>query len=304
MQGLGAQELASAPVLLASNGTAPRVNLNTPSQRLWVNTWAYDGDTKGSRNAAKTDQSGIGLALGGDVRVADGVTVGAMFGYEDGKVKNGGTRRSRTDVDAYSLGGYATADLGGVELQGGLIYSHMKLDANRTITVPGLAGKARASYDGYKVQAFMEAGLPLELGEATVTPYANLTQTWLHTDAAREKGSAAALRIGAQNDSVTQTTLGLRAAYQLPTAAPVALTAHLGWAHAFGDTKAKTSNRFGTAGSRFAIEGNRMDKDRALVGVGIEAQLAPNATLAVGYDGQFGSKTKDHAGNVQVRVKF
>jgi len=304
MQGLGAGFASVQPVMVASNGATPRVNLATPSQRLWVNTWAYDGDTDGNRNVAKTDHSGIGLALGCDVRVADGVTVGGLFGYEDGKVKNGGTRKSRTDVDSYSLGGYATADVGGIDLQGGLIYSHMKLDSSRTITVGGLAGKAKSSYDGYKVQTFVEAGKAFEAGDATVTPYVNLTQTWLHTDAAREKGSAAALRIGAQNDRVTQTTLGLRAAYQLPTAAPVALTANLGWAHAFGDTNGKTQNRFGAAGNRFSVQGVRMDKNRALVGVGVEAQLAPNATLAVGYDGQFGSNTKDHSGSVQVRVRF
>jgi len=222
-----------------------------PSQRLWVNTWAYNGDTDGNRNAAKTDHSGIGLALGGDVHLGGDVSVGALFGYEDGKVKNGGTRKSRTDVDSYSLGGYATANAGGIDLQGGLIYSHMKLDSSRTITVPTLQGKTRASYDGYKVQAFVEAGKSFEAGDATLTPYANL-----------------------------------------------------GWAHAFGDTDGKTTNRFGAAGNRFSVQGVRMDKNRALVGVGIEANVARNATLAVGYDGQFGSNTKDHAGSVQVRVRF
>jgi len=141
MQGLGADFASAQPVMVASNG-ATSLPLAAPSQRLWVNTWAYNGDTDGNRNAAKTDHSGIGLALGGDV------SVGALFGYEDGKVKNGGTRKSRTDVDSYSLGGYATANAGGIDLQGGLIYSHMKLDASRTITVGGLAGKAKSSYDG------------------------------------------------------------------------------------------------------------------------------------------------------------
>jgi len=308
MQGLGAQELAAAqPVMLASTSAVPvsSARFAAPGQRLWVNTWHYDGRLDGSRNAAKVDQSGYGLALGGDVRVNDQIAVGALFGYEDGKVKNGGTRRSRTDVDAYSLGGYVNAnlaDFGGIALSGGLIYSHLKFDSSRTILLP--AGKAKASYDGYKVQAFVEAGKTFDAGDATVTPYVNLTQNWLHTDAVRERGSIAALTVRAQTDSVTQTTLGVRASYQLPVAMPVAVTANLGWASAFGDTKAKTSNRFGTASSLFSVEGTRMDKNRALVGVGVEASLTPNATVAVGYDGQFGSNTRDHAANVQVRVRF
>jgi len=187
MQGLGAQELAAAaPVMLASASAVPvgRASFDAPSQRLWANTWRYDGRTNGNRNVAKVDQSGTGLALGGDVRINDQFSVGALFGYEDDKVKNGGTRRSRTDVDAYSLGGYVNADVGRVALSGGLIYSHLKFDSSRTILLP--ASKAKASYDGYKVQAFVEAAQSFEAGDATVTPYANLTQSWLHTDAVCE----------------------------------------------------------------------------------------------------------------------
>jgi len=47
-----------------------------------------------------------------------------------------------------------------------------------------------------------------------------------------------------------------------------------------------------------------MDKNRALVGVGIEARLVPNATLAVGYDGQFGSNAKDYSAGVLVRMRL
>jgi len=305
MQGLGADELAIAkPVMLASTAATP-INFNTPSQRLWVNTWGDDGHMDGNRNAAKTDYSGIGLALGGDVRVSGAVTAGALFAYENGKLKNGGTRRSQTDVDSYSFGGYATADVGAWELQGGLIYSLLKLDTRRHITVPGLVGRAKAHYSGQKVQAFIETGRVVQVANAaSVTPYLNLTQTWLHTDRARESGTSAALQISAKNDSVFQTTLGMRAAYQLPTATPVALTANLGWAHVLGNTKTNTTHRFGSASNSFSVQGTRMAKDHALVGVGVEAQVSSNATIAVGYDGQFGSSSKDHSGNVQLRVRF
>jgi len=39
-------------------------------------------------------------------------------------------------------------------------------------------------------------------------------------------------------------------------------------------------------------------------GGGLEASLTPNTMLVLGYDGQFGSKYKDHSGNVQVHVRF
>jgi len=309
MQGLAAGNrwAMGEPVLLASSGATAvgTTGLRAPSQRLWVNTWGYDGHTDGNRNAARAEHSGFGLALGGDVPLGDSAAAGLFFGYEDGKVKNGSQRQSRVDVAGYSLGGYVTTQVGSVDLQAGLTYSYLDFDARRTITVSGLAGKASADYKGRKVQAFAEASKPFALTDAaTVTPYLNLTQSWLSTNSTRERGSAAALAVRGQNDSVFQTTLGLRAAYQLPTHTPVALTAHLGWAHAFGDTDGKTSNRFASAGNRFAVQGTRLDRDRALAGVGIEARLTPNASLAVGYDGQFGSHYKDHTGSVQLRVRF
>jgi len=42
----------------------------------------------------------------------------------------------------------------------------------------------------------------------------------------------------------------------------------------------------------------------ALVGVGVQAQLAPNAVLSLGYQGQLGSRTRDHSAQLQVRMRF
>jgi len=53
-----------------------------------------------------------------------------------------------------------------------------------------------------------------------------------------------------------------------------------------------------------SMKGQAINKDRALVGVGVEAQVAKNATLAIAYDGQFGAKYKDHTGSLQVKVRF
>jgi len=307
LSGLGAERLATAqPVLTASVGATPvgAALLHAPSNRVWANTWGHSGQTSGDRNAAKVDQRGHGVAVGGDVRVSNAVSAGLLLGVEDGKVTSGGVRQSRTSVKSYSVGSYASATLGNIDLQGGVIYSHLDLSASRNLSALGL-GTAKASYKGYKVQAFAEGSKTFEVSDAaTVSPYVNLTQTWLHTDSAKERGSAAALLAQAQTDSVFQSTLGVRAAVHLPTATPVALTAHLGWAHAFGDTVAKTSNSFAGTSNRFSIEGKRMDKNRALVGVGVEARITPNATLAVSYDGQIGSHDKNHAGSVQFKLRF
>jgi len=307
MQAHQGLRLAAAPVQLASAGNTPisPASLNPARGQLWASTWGVSGKLKGSRNVADADQSGMGLALGGEHLVADNLLVGLALGYEDSKVKNSQGRASRSDVDSYSAGAYAATDLGGVALRGGLTYSRLSLDTSRNIWVGGgLQGKAKASYHGNRTQAFVEAAQTYTLGELNLSPYAGLAHTWLATDSAREKGSTAALQIARQSDRVTQTTLGLRAAYRLPVATPVTVSADIGWVRAFGDIEGKSKNRFAGTNAPFAANGVALDKNTALVGAGVEAQLAKNTALALDYQGQFGSKYASHAGNLQLRWKF
>jgi len=273
------------------------------SQPLWVSSWGYNGHLSGNANAAKVDTRGLGLALGGDWRVGENLTAGVVLGYEDDKVK-ANARNARSDVDAYSAGGYVSAKLGSMQVRGGVTYSHLDVDARRTINVPGLQGQAKADYKGSKTQVFAEVSQAFALDSLSVTPYVGINQSWLHTQSVRETGHSAALDVAAQTDRVTQSTLGLRLAVQLPTAAPVALTADLAWVRAFGDTDSNTSNRFSGAGERFSAEGVSSSKNTALVGAGVQANLGPNAALSLGYQGQFGSRTRSHSAGVQVRVKF
>jgi len=233
-----------------------------------------------------------------------------MLGFEDGKVKTGtALGSSRTTTKAYSLGGYVSARAGRLDLQGGVFYSHLELDSRRDIGLTGLAGQNRADFKGYKVQAFAEVSMPLQPAPAlTLAPYLTLSQSWLHTRAAREYGTGAAatqLALGAQTDHVFQTTLGVRASWQLPDSS-TSLNLNLGWAHAFGDTDGKTTHRFANVGATgsFVAQGMRLDKNRALIGLGLQAQIAPNTTVSVGYDGQFGRHLRDHAGSVQVQRRF
>jgi len=302
MPGLSAQ-----PVLTASNGVVPAgTTLNTSSTRTWASTWGFDGKTSGSKQDGNLQHKGSGLAVGGDVRVGEHAAVGLTLGFEDGKVANNDTQHAHTQVKAYTLGSYASVEAGSVTLQGGVLYSRLDLTTDRDLDkLRAGVGQTKASYKGSKVKAFAEVSRAFEVGAAaTVAPYANLTQTWLRTDKAQERGSSLlTVAVKAQRSSALQSTLGVRASYRLPTAAPVALTAHLGWAHAFGNA-AKMSGNFAGSADNFALKAARTDKDHALIGVGVEAHLTPRATLAVSYDGQIGSHDKNHAGSVQFKLRF
>jgi len=301
---------AAQPVLTASNGNVPVGSaVNTPAARAWANGWGYDGKTSKSQGESLSHK-GSGIAVGADVRVADNVAAGAVLAVEDGKVANDKTLYAHTSLKSYSVGSYVSAEAGSVTFAGGLLYSQLDFTSGREMNklVAG-AGEAKASYKGHKTQVFAEVARAFELGQSgTVSPYLNLTHTWLSTDAAKEKGTVLLpLQVKAQNTSALQSTLGVRTRVRLPVATPVSLTANLGWAHNFAKS-VKASTRIVTAAGvvsdEMSLKGQAVSKDRALIGVGVEAQVAKNATLALAYDGQFGAKYKDHTGSLQVKVRF
>jgi len=279
-------------------------------EKLWASTWGVDGKHEGARGIATVGEQDIGLAVGGDVQLgnAGNVSVGAVLAYEDDRVKHRANRNAKSDVKAVSAGAYAAAEVGGVKVNAGALYSHLDMRTQRNIWIPTLQGEAKAKHNAHKVQVFAEVAKDVQVGRATVTPYAGVAQTWLKSEAAREsaKGRAnpARLSVAGKTDTVTQTTVGVRAAVQLPTTLPAAVYGDLGWQRTFGNTGNTTCNRFAGTDNRFTIRGTGVAKNTALIGAGVQAQLTPNASVTLGYQGEIVSKRKNHAAQLQVRVRF
>jgi len=146
---------------------------------------------------------------------------------------------------------------------------------------------------------------PIALSDRiTLSPYLNLAQVWLRTNAVHETGNVAALDIARQSNDVRLLTLGMRSAFTLLTRTPMHLTADFGWVHAFGDTDSHTVNRFAAGSIDFTIRGVGIEHNVALLGFGLRAQLAPNIHLHTGYQGQFASKSKHHTAQMQLKVRF
>ena len=272
---------------------------------VWISSWGHGGRIAGDGNAVGIDNSGWGVALGLDGEAADNVFGGLVLGYENSDIKNGGARNSHSDVDSYHVGAYGATELNGIKFRAGLAYSYLDLSTDRHLWVAGLEGKAKSNYNGYQLQFFGEASKDLSLSKsATLSPYVNLAQVWLHLDDADESGSKADLSVEGDNDSVLLTTVGIRGNYKLPTSTASSLYADLGWVHAYGDTVATTSNRFGRTGKPFSIKGVGLGEDVALIGTGIESTLSATSSIILGYQGEIGSGESDHSANLQWKVKF
>lgn len=272
--------------------------IRSKDQPLWFSTWGHNNHIAGDNNALGIQNDGWGVTFGLDKLINDRLLAGVAIGYESTDVNaNGG--RGKSEVDAYHLGTYIATEVADIKLRGGLTYSYLDVNAERKLWVEGLAGKAKDNYNGWQLQAFTEGSYDFALNKnVTLSPYVNLAHLWLHLDQVREHGSLAALEVKASVDNVSFSTLGMRSQLKLNTQTPISLYSDLGWQHAYGDINGKNHHRFLGAGNSFTIKGVGVDKNSAIVGAGIMADITKNASIRLGYQGLFSDNLKDHSANL------
>jgi outer membrane autotransporter protein len=120
------------------------------------------------------------------------------------------------------------------------------------------------------------------LGRAALEPFAGLAAVKVDTDSFKEHGDLAALR-GADNDEdVSYSTLGLRAAATMHWNEMVIVPqVSAAWQHAFNDVTPEASLAFASTGIGFDVTGVPLADNSLLVEAGLDLNLSPTATLGV-----------------------
>jgi len=186
-------------------------------------------------------------------------------------------------------------------LRGALGYTWHRLENERNVNFGNFSDRLKADYDADSLLAFTEAGYRFGQPDANVEPFINLSYIRLHTDNFQEKGGAAALSIRNETMNTFYSTLGVRGIKELPK--NVSLYGSLGWQHAYGDKN--TSSRMAFAGSdAFVTQGQAVDDNLMVADVGVSVKLSRSTTLAVGYQGQYGSDTQVNAVNANIKWSF
>jgi len=268
---------------------------------VWGQTFGSWNKNDGDGNTGKLDGSTTGFLIGADRKLDDrDVRIGGYFGYSRGDY-DVDSRRSSIDSDNYHLGLYAAGQQDAFSLRGAVGYTWHKLDGERSVDFNGFSDRLRSDYDANSLLAFTEAGYRLGQPEMNVEPFVNLSYVRLHTDSFSEKGGAAALNVRNKTTDTFFSTLGVRGVTELPQ--NVSLYGSLGWQHAYGDKK--VSSRMAFAGSNtFITQGNAVDEDSLVGDAGVSVRLSRTASIDLGYQGQFGSDTRDNAVNANIRWSF
>ncbi|MFZ5677944.1 MAG: autotransporter outer membrane beta-barrel domain-containing protein [Pseudomonadota bacterium] len=281
-------DLAITPVADADLGAASRVRSG-----LWGRGFGSWGELDGNGNAASVDRSAGGFFAGLDGEIAEDMRFGLIAGY--GRTSLDADRRAATgDLDGYHIGVYGGMALDSLNLRLGAAYGWYDIDTRRQADFPGFSDRLDADYSAETAQVFGELGYRFDLGGLAAEPFARAAHVHLHTGGLDEEGGAAALSADSDNQDMTFTTLGLRAAARFSLGrSSVTAQGLLGWRHGFGDITPETM--LALAGSAdFAIAGVPVARDALLMEAGLAAKLGEDVMFGLSYSGQTGDGVEDH----------
>lgn len=278
------------------------------AQPAWAEVFGNWQTLDGNGNAARVKQHTGGVFVGADHELGAGWRAGAALGVADSKIRVD-DRASQADVNSYSAvlyGGKAfEAGAGKLNLLAGAAYTWHDIDTERYASVAGASQKLSAGYGASTAQVFGELGYALAVSEAaTVEPYAGIAYSDLRTRGFSESGGSAALSGQSDSNSLTTTTLGLRAHTRFTLGqAEATLRANLGWRHAFGDVQPASTLAF-AGGQAFTVAGTPIARNAALLGLGADVAVSRSLTLGLAYDGQYGDGNREHTGMLRMRWAF
>lgn len=265
--------------------------------------------SQGERNdVSGYDADTYGLAFGADFKVMDPLRVGLSFAYAKTNVDSTGDRSgSGQDIDSYITSLYGTYSGKGWYVDGALTYGVHKYDATRYVNIAGAAAQTlKASYDGQQLGAKVEAGMPLAMGQAVVTPLASLAYNNLKQDSYAETGAAAALEVGSSSTDSIRSGLGAKVSAKVATLGnwEISPNARAVWLHEFNKSSQDQTSAFVAGGSSFTTPGNDIATEHFNLGLGIDVASVRNTTISAKYDADLAEKYVSHSASLQLRTEF
>jgi outer membrane autotransporter protein len=293
-----AEEAIETALAYAKSPIVRKAPLKAPTAASDVAFWAQGfgawGRFGGDGSASTLRRDLAGFMTGFDARFGQW-RGGVAAGYTGSQNNTDG--RGSSNVETGHIAAYGGTSIGHWNVRAGGAYAFHAIDTNRTVAFPGFFDRTFARYDGGTGQVFGEVGYGVAFGNVAIEPFAGAAWVHLHTDAARERGGAAALDVAANTFEVGYSTLGVRAASMVPLGHNMVLIPRgtLAWQHAFGDVTPAATFAFVATGASFVTSGVPIARDALLSEAGLDLAIGRNATLGVSYNGQLANRVQDHA---------
>ena len=284
----------------ASFGDAPR---SASPLTFWTQGFGSWGDSDGSANAASVSRNIGGFLSGVDAIMGSGWQAGLALGYSHSNVSVS-DRASSAKIGSAHLAAYAGGPVDVFAFRTGASWSWNDIESERAVVFSGFNDRVEANYDGGTGQLFGEIALPLTAGNLAYEVFAGLAYVHVETDRFAEKGGDAALEGFGGDQDTGFSTVGVRFAWATTMGGMrVTPRASFAWQHAFGDIDPTRALAFADAPD-MSISGTPIAKNSALIEVGLDLALSPDATLAISYNGEVARDAGDHGISGRLTWRF
>jgi uncharacterized protein with beta-barrel porin domain len=254
---------------------------------------------------SRYDWTNDGLQIGADRALSSGWSLGGTFGYADTEVRD---RKGAHNEVRSKLGGlYANYNPGRLSLGAMAFYSANDNETHRSVLVGSTRQEARADFDSdsYGAAIRLSYRVTSEAGPL-VLPF--VEAFYDHVDDTRfteRNAGDGNLSARVHDRDGLRGTLGLQLADDFEGYGRVFRPAlELGIAHQFEDARSTLDLQPFSGMSSFRTYGPALDRTAYIAHASLNVSLGANASIALGYGGEFADDYSQNEGNLSVRVAW
>lgn len=269
----------------------------------WMQGIGNWGDLDSNGDSRRVKHSSVGVLMGVDAIAGERAQLGLYGGWQKGDAD---VRAAASDADttSYHLGLYAGVDAGRFGFRSGFALGWHKADITRQVLFEGFNDTAKSDRDASTAQGFAEIGYRLGAGGVAVEPFVGIAHVVLDSEAARERGGAAALAVRHDRMATSFATLGARLAHGFDLGGVKAdLRTVAAWRHAFGDRTPEAALAF-AGGTPFTVTGAPVARNALSADIGLGIALSSQARFDIAYAGDIASSTQNHSGRATFSWMF
>jgi outer membrane autotransporter protein len=315
---LRAGDLSPAQTAGASNGEPIRLAYNgkglselleagdaerTRSSGLWLRGFSQKGDQNATDDVSGYDYRMAGTSVGYDRRLTDALSAGVSLG----------TARNNTHVDGNVSQGTVDSTMGSiyagyfhrrVYVNGTLSAGRNKYDTQRTNTVD--QSTSSSNHDGKVLAATVGAGSYVQAAAWWVEPFATVQYTRVKEDGFSETGGSVNQTVEDRSTNGIVSTLGARAWRPIEdgNGALWVPQASLAWLHDYSKNQVINASYTGAPDSSFSIDGQPVQRNGALVGLGLSYRSKGGYITTFQYTGEFRDGFSAHGLAGEFRWEF
>lgn len=277
--------------------------------RVWVQAFGSKGDQGALNGADSYDTKTYGVAVGGDGKIAENVTLGAALSYGRTNIDSDNANTTETDIDSYQLTAYGDYTFGeGTFVEGVVAYAWNNIDSDRH-NVGGVSGlTANANYDAQTYAARAAVGHDFgAMDGVMITPKAFAEYVSYNPDRYTETGAGGA-NLTVDGDTSDQLNLGAAVevsnTYAGADGSLLKPSVNVGYKYDVINDNVDSTTTFAAGGGSFIATTADKEPGTLTAGLGLDYYDAGNYQLTLDYGYEHKEEYNSHAGVARASYRF